>query len=420
MKNAFYAILLCSFMNLSAQIHFEKGYFISNDLKRTECFIRNVDWLNNPTNFEYKLAADAKETQTGDIESVLEFGVYEEDKYKRFTVNIEKSGDDLRYVSTNKNPVWVKETLFLKVLVEGEASLYQYVNDNIFKYFYQTKTVPLNQLIAIKYISNERVSDNINSYSDGLKTNNYFRQQLYNDVKCDDMSLSNFEKIGYNRGDLIQHFTKFNSCQGKANSTYAVQKEKGKLNFKVAASMNMVSVAITDGSEHFNRSTDIKKSIVGFGAEAEYVLPFNKNKWSLILAPNYLSFSADKTYVKNDGFGETGVEVINHVDMKYGYFEVPLGMRHYMFLNPKSRIFINVSYAIYIDKGDIKFTQTGSIDEAYDLKSKGGSIDFGLGYSYDNRINVELKTDFKRGIINSTSYGVDYSSIGLQLSYRIF
>ncbi|MES2410313.1 MAG: hypothetical protein V4535_02595 [Bacteroidota bacterium] len=420
MKNAVYAIVLFSFMNLSAQIHFEKGYFISNNLERTECFIRNIDWLNNPTNFEYKLTADSKKSQTGDMESILEFGVYDESKYKRFTVNIEKSGDDLRYVTTNKNPVWVKETLFLKVLVEGEASLYQYVQDNFFKYFYKTETVPLNQLISIKYISNELVSDNINSYSDGLKTNNYFRQQLYNDVKCDDMSLSNFQNIGYNRGDLIQHFTKFNSCQGKTKSTYAVQKEKGKLNFKVAVGMNMVSLSITDGSQHFNRAIDIKKSVVGFGAEVEYVLPFNKQKWSLILTPTYQNFTTDKTYVKNDGFGGTGTEVTNHVDINYSYFEVPLGMRHYIFLNPKSRLFINVSYAIYIDKGDLKFTQTGSVDEEYDLKSKGGSIDFGVGYSYNNRINLEVKTDFKRGISTSSNYGVDYSSVGLQLSYRIF
>ena len=37
-----------------SQITFEKGYFISNDGIKTECFIKNLDWRNNPTEFEYK------------------------------------------------------------------------------------------------------------------------------------------------------------------------------------------------------------------------------------------------------------------------------------------------------------------------------------------------------------------------------
>ena len=42
-------------MNCFAQISFEKGYFINNANQKTNCLIKNQDWKDNPTEFEYKL-----------------------------------------------------------------------------------------------------------------------------------------------------------------------------------------------------------------------------------------------------------------------------------------------------------------------------------------------------------------------------
>jgi len=52
-----------------SQIHFEKAYFINNNDLKTECLIRNVDWRNSPTTFEYKTDANS-EVQKGDIKNV--------------------------------------------------------------------------------------------------------------------------------------------------------------------------------------------------------------------------------------------------------------------------------------------------------------------------------------------------------------
>ena len=42
--------------NCCAQISFEKGYYIDNSNQKVDCLIKNVDWKNNPTSFEYKLS----------------------------------------------------------------------------------------------------------------------------------------------------------------------------------------------------------------------------------------------------------------------------------------------------------------------------------------------------------------------------
>src|SRR5688572_27785180 len=116
MKHVFLALLLCSTFS-HAQIIFEKGYFISNDGSRTNCLIENIDWKNNPTSFNYKLQEGEKIQKNG-LADVQEFGIDNVSQYKRFTVNIERSGNehDARQLSKSKSPVFKKETLFLQTV----------------------------------------------------------------------------------------------------------------------------------------------------------------------------------------------------------------------------------------------------------------------------------------------------------------
>lgn len=52
-----------------SQIVFEDGYFINESDQKINCLIKNVDWKNNPNEFEYRVSlADA--VQKADIQSV--------------------------------------------------------------------------------------------------------------------------------------------------------------------------------------------------------------------------------------------------------------------------------------------------------------------------------------------------------------
>lgn len=57
-------VILLFFMILSSQcfsqISFESGYFIDNSNQRINCWIKNVDWRNNPSQFNYKLKNQVK------------------------------------------------------------------------------------------------------------------------------------------------------------------------------------------------------------------------------------------------------------------------------------------------------------------------------------------------------------------------
>src|SRR5690606_726233 len=132
------------------QIKFEEGYFIDNQGNRIDCLIKNTDWKNNTLSFEYKASENAS-VQQADIEDVQEFGVLEYMRYKRFTVEIDRSSKNVNALSTKKQPEFNTETLFLRQLIQGNANLYVYEDGNLKRYFFSVNDASVNQLIYKTY-----------------------------------------------------------------------------------------------------------------------------------------------------------------------------------------------------------------------------------------------------------------------------
>ena len=135
--------VLLSF-NSYSQISFEKGYYINNNNQKTNCLIKNIDWKNNPTEFEYKLYENSESKETN-IKLIKEFGIDNISKYVRNTVNIDRSRETINNLSNDRNPIFKEEEVFLKVLVEGKANLYQYDDGNLRKYFYNKENSNIEQ-----------------------------------------------------------------------------------------------------------------------------------------------------------------------------------------------------------------------------------------------------------------------------------
>jgi len=104
-------LLIYSF-KIFAQANFEKGYFINNNGEKTECLIKNVDWLNNPTSFDYKLEESGK-PQTNDITKVKVFEIYNTIKFIRAKVTVDLSVTNVNYLSKKRQPDLVEQELFL-------------------------------------------------------------------------------------------------------------------------------------------------------------------------------------------------------------------------------------------------------------------------------------------------------------------
>ena len=47
-------------IDCNSQISYVKGYYINDSNQKINCLIRNVDWRNNPKEFEYKISEQTK------------------------------------------------------------------------------------------------------------------------------------------------------------------------------------------------------------------------------------------------------------------------------------------------------------------------------------------------------------------------
>ena len=418
MRTFLIAALLSCFLS-HAQITFEKGYFVNNNGQRTECFIQNSDWENNPTSFGYKLNEADSDKKTENIMGVSEFGINNETLYKRFTVQIERSQTVTANLQNNKNPDWKTETLFLLAIVTGEANLYSYTEGNVNKYFFNVRQQPIEQLVMIKY-------DN----GDGIGQNNQFKQQLFNNVKCEKTPEGSFRNMEYNKKSLARHFELFNTCSGsplKDNVNYlSLEKKREVFALRFTPGIYFSSMSITDPYAYYNASVDLNQTIFRIAIEAEFFLPINKNSWSFFVNPGYQKFSPSKDYishVNNPGFANDGDEIHFSAEADYAAVEIPVGLRHYFYLNTHSKIFIDAAYVINFSMSDPYITiddNDGLVNAGIALPiSNKNNFTFGIGYGY-KKWSAQIKYYTPKDLTEFASWEAKYSSIGLNLGYRIF
>lgn len=374
----------------NSQITYEKGYFINNSDRRVECLIRNIDWKNNPREFEYK-ASEQSEKEALSIESVKEFGIYNFSKYIRFDINMDRSSSQLDLMSHDKKPILKKETLFLKVLIEGEASLFVYKEKGLVRYFFQTSSNNIDQLIYKEYIT-----------SDGrINTNNEFRRQLYTNLKCGNISMNDLAELDYKKNALVKLFNSHNICNGSAFVNYAEKEKPNSWNINIRPGLSHSSLDINN-SLITSRSTDYGNVLTyRMGVELEFILEFNNNKWAAIIEPTYQYFKAEDENITN----------LSRTNVDYKSIEFPVGIRHYFFLNNNSKIFINGSFIYNI--------ALNSNVRNLDVNS-GSNLGFGIGYNFNNRYSLEFRYYTNKDILYSyNAWTPEFKTLSIIFGYKI-
>ena len=134
-------------MLAEAQVRFEKGYVIDSAGNQLDCLIKNVDWNRNPDKIYYKLTTDSPVLE-GDVSTIKEFKVDGYERHVSSAVKIDRSSTVLSSLTVSRHPQWSQEKLFLKVLVEGRAVLYQYFSSNLRRFFYSVNEKPIEQLVS--------------------------------------------------------------------------------------------------------------------------------------------------------------------------------------------------------------------------------------------------------------------------------
>lgn len=406
---------------ISGQLEYEKGYFVDNEGNKTECFIYNKDWSNNPTAFKY-WSGVGNFTATGDLLTVKEFGIYGLSKYVRAIVMIDRSGDITSNLREGYSPIWTQDTLFLKVLVEGKASLYYYSDRLVRKFFYSVGDSAIKQLVYRRFLlpdptsltaqSNQNVYMGRNKPNIGI--NRDYIKQLWLEIRCpENMAV---KQVEYNARDLGKYFGEYNRCLGEEYNDFITNSGKLSFHIKVVAGINISSLSVHN-SNYVNTTyssrnvTFSTKPTYSASIASELILPFNKNKWALLFEPTFQRYYDEKIIQGSAFTPETAT-------ISYNSIEFPAGVKYYCYLEKGLRLSLaglmipsqSLNFDSYLTFGD---------DDELDINTA-TNFSIGVGGDY-KRISAEFRYYTNRHLmLDYSSWSTNYQKFSLLLGYRIF
>lgn len=402
-KILLFTLLLLTCFQIQAQIKFEEGYIVKNSNERMHCWIKNLDWRNNPKEIEYKREENGV-VETANCTNIKEFGFTEQKvKFISSWIKLDRSSEKQNSLSRSPEPVFKQEEQFLRVLVQGDASLYLFEDENSYKFFYSYNGSEIEPLIFKSYL-NEDIE---------IRQNEEYKNQILTTLKCESITRDLLRKLRYRTNDLIDVFEKYNTCKNPSGTTNAFKQEivrKNAFHLALRVGLNSTSSSFDSNSKNFGEPyVDYgNKMSLRFGAELEYILPLYGNKWSLILEPSYQSF---KSEVVQDDFTHS---------LDYKSLDIPVGIRYYMHLNDKSAIFINGIFSYNIDLGSklIYTLYRQPVDVKIDPVYNFG---IGAGFRFMERLSFELRYATNRSLVNNeTKFDSKYNTTSFILGYRLF
>lgn len=389
--------------HIDGQILFERGYIIHNTGIKKQCLIRNSDWKNNPSQVKIKLDTAQKE-ETYTIQDIQEFAILPYTRYKRFTVNIDISNDfSFKEYSPQPEPKFKTKTLFLKQLVEGDASLYVFTEAGRNPRFFYEKDGNIAQLIYKEYKSPGNI----------VRANEQYKAQLQNKLYCSGISLQDIKDTKYRERALIDYFIKYNDCKNASYTIWQELKEpKAPFKLSLRPGVNYSTLSIKNSQSLKDGLDFAAKTTARIGLLLEYTLPYKNNTWTIFVEPNYIYFKSD--------FTSEGIYLGGTTDFKA--IELPIGARRYFYPkgNPDNSLFISCAYALYQDlnKATIVLQRP---NEFIDLEiGFAKNFNFGIGYEFKNKYSIELNYGLPKNLTADTYlfWKNPHQSIGLYLGYN--
>jgi hypothetical protein len=400
-KVIFTIILLTSFEVSFSQITFDKGYFIDSNGQKVVCFIKNRDWKNIPKKIEYK-NSESSEEQTKQIGEIIEFGIHDYCKYIKATVKIDRTSNRLDELDKNSNPIWQEETLLLKVLIEGDASLYEYAEGGLLRFFYRLSKLPIEQLVyklyRPEYISEKKYA-----------VNNEFRNQLCLDVPCQTITEKQMEKLLYDSRNLIDYFKTHYSNINKSFIDYTPKNPKEYWHFNLNVGLNLTSFSYSESlpaPTTFDFGSHISPAI---GFETEIIIPYTKKHLTFWLSPN-LQILEGKTVFGN-----------RQLNMKFYSVTIPVGFRYYLPITSDMKAFANVGYTVELP---INATVERNTVVSYQMLVKEPSfvnkLSIGAGVYY-KKWSGEFRYYGTRSVLGyNPELSSSFSKVSFLVGYRVF
>ena len=355
----FFTLLFLS--QLSAQGNFREAYFIDRRGNRVEVRIQ----LKNPTIIQQEILyrrPDSERTETANVDDLEEYGFRDGGRYVRRTVRFDESRDDqIRYLSTDPNPLFETQTLFLEPLFTGDLTLYRFKDARFVRFWIQEADGPIEPLVYKRFrlpgTGEAKAGENA-----------AFRKVLKDEYAYPDMEFEELLTMKYREKPIRTHFERYAAARGL--SITPVEQLRPKIKYSIAA---------TFGATYQNHVVDSRNRSYDFAAhstllpgfELELNFPGNNYGWSLLFDGFFQDFNL------------TSESELRSVEITQ--FNVPLlHARRYFGLGKSGKVFLGARYGIGVMRETLStpFQELGT--------DQGGTTSFHyyLGYEFKERFSL--------------------------------
>jgi len=213
-------------------------------------------------------------------------------------------------------------------------------------------------------------------------------------------------KVNYTKNSLEKYFIDYNTCI--TNGDFQHNQEvntKNVIEFGIQTGIrvekNNVQYDAFDISNSFNATSPT------FGINAEYQLPFLKNKYAIALEANYFHFKRQDVQA-SPRFG---------LAIERKIIEIPIGVKYYIKNDNEHKVFLDAFYNAKIDLSDSNYTEVVYSESFKDQIDNISSFSIGLGYQWRN-LGLKARYNLKSKIDVGNYMSGDTSSFSLNLFYK--
>lgn len=385
--------VLCSSTFLAAQAPFTRGFIVFESGNRQDVYIQDKDWRSNPTSITYRLTAEGN-AQVAGIDEVQSFGIKSGDRFVRANVRIDRASDITANLPSKRAPEWTTKTVFLRVLLESEVSLLQYIDAPLVRYYYQKGNSAIEPLIYRRYTTD----------GSSISVNDGYKGQLLTELAC--MRDPDLDNLEYKKTQLLKYFLDYAECAGN-DITYLNRGTPIQLRWSLHLGANVFNSALSNDllPVSFAGTSSING---GFSARAgmslEVLLPFQRYKWTALVEPVFAYYNAES---------DEGPET----ELTYQALELTLGIRHYFFLDGNQSLFINGGLVMPFEGSNSRYDlPDNDLIEVASLPNFMAGVGFRAGsFSIEGRFQLPRNTtsDF-------ISWRGDLTVYSLQMGYTLF
>ena len=407
--NLFFLFCISSF----SQSTFVEGTITTNDSIQHFGQIKFESWTQNPEKIEFKSDNVSKKYSPKDI---LAFTI-EDSKYKSEFITLDVSSQIVQTMKKGEEPKFEQKHVFLKVLVEGEGSLYEYYDNR--SHFFIKINDEISELINRKFLADVDEELLTNKRTKILVYEKYIGQLKLYFSNCESLNIT---KLEYNKSQLQKLFNEYNKCIGKG-SDYSASLDKSKVDFYITAGISYSNLNIKYSSGLLNGLGDQSVFRPTFGGALNFRQ--DRSNWSFYMELTYNSFNKETEFIHPVSSGSGNNLTTEILDLKSSSIRF-LPMLRYKFNN------LNSDFVAFINAGPgMNFTLNGSSDlvqirettpltyyyDVYNFKKIYYQFSVGTGFEYNN-FSSELRFNLTTNNSNTSYSKSTINDLSLILAYR--